>query len=259
MATNGATAHDQTERLRARIEALESEKRQLVALVELLRDVAGSLHYRDIVQAVARRLGNTLGLDRCSVFLAERSQGAVHLVASYEDPGLRHQPIDLAEYPEIRRALDTGQVVNIPNAGADPTLAAVQSRLATRRVRSITVVPLAWRGVPIGAIFLRTSEARPALSAADIQWTRAVADVTAQALRAAHKLERLESRLRGSREALNLDRERAALLELVRRLVTTFGAKEREAGGDLLPKAADAELDRLVDVALRVLEREATQ
>jgi GAF domain-containing protein len=247
------------DRLQARVDELESERRRLLAVIELLREISASLNYRDIVQTVARRMGHALGLDRCSVFLAERARGTVHLVASYEDPTLRGHVIDLSRYPELRRALDTGEVVTIPDAANDPALFPVRDALALRRVRSIAVVPLVWRGVPIGAIFLRTDRNRGALDPAEIQWARQVADVTANALRTASKIERLQTRLRGGQTSLALDRERAALLELMRRLLAGFGAREREGDEELVPKAGEAELERLVGVALRVLEREATR
>jgi GAF domain-containing protein len=155
-------------RLTARIDALESERRRHLAIIELLRELTESPNYRDIVQTVARRMGHALGLDRCSVFLAERSRGTVHLVASYEDPSLRNLVVDIAQYPELRRALDTGEVVNIPDVVADPLFGAVQNVLTLRRVRSITVVPLIWRRVAIGAVFLRTTDPRPSLDEADI-------------------------------------------------------------------------------------------
>ena len=83
--------NENADRLQARIDELEAERRRLLTVIELLRELSGCLNYRDIVQTAARRLGYALGLDRCSVFLIERSRGTVHLVASYEDPSLRNQ------------------------------------------------------------------------------------------------------------------------------------------------------------------------
>jgi GAF domain-containing protein len=246
-------------RLTARIDALESERRRHLAIIELLRELTETPNYRDIVQTVARRLGNALGLDRCSVFLAERSRGTVHLVASYEDPSLRNLVVDIAQYPELRRALDTGEVVNIPDVVADPQFGAVQNVLTLRRVRSITVVPLIWRRVAIGAVFLRTTDQRPSLDDGEIEWARQVADVTANALRTASRIERLQTRLRGGQDAMVRDRERAALIDFLRRMLDTFARRERETDDQLLPRAGEAELERLVGVALRVLGREATR
>lgn len=247
------------ERLRARIEELEHERRRFLTVIELLRELAGSLNYRDIVQAVARRIGYALELDRCSVFLTEKGGGTVHLVASYEDPALRSQTVDLALYPELRQALESGEVVNIPDVIHEPSLEPVQDMLTSRRVQSITVVPVAWKKVTIGAIFLRTDRTRPPLSPADIQWARLVADVTARSLRTAHRFERLQARNRGSESALAKDRERAAMIAFLKRLLTAFVDHDQAALDELVPQAGQAELDRLAGVALTVLTRETSQ
>ena len=243
------------ERLQARIEDLEAERRRLLTVIELLRELTGCLNYRDIVQTVARRMGYALNLDRCSVFLTDRARDAVHLVASYEDPGLRNHEVDLAAYPELKRALETGQIVDIPDVVHEPALEPFQDSLASRRVQSITVVPLMWRTAPIGAIFLRTDRSRAPLDSSDVQWSKLVADVTARALRTAHRFERLEARHRGSRAALLAERRRTALFQFVERLLGAFAKEERVE--DLIPQASAAEIDRLVSVALAVLRREA--
>ena len=245
------------DRLQTRIEELETERRRLLIVIELLRELAGSLNYRDIVQSVARRVGYALELDRCSVFLTEKGGGDVHLVASYEDPSLRSRTVNLADYPELKRAIDTGEIVNIPDVIHEPALESVQDALATRRVQSITVVPIGWRKVTIGAIFLRTDRSRPPLTASDVQWARLVGDVTARALRTAHRFERIQAKQRGSASALEKDRERAALIAFLKRLLVTFTDQDAGSADELVPRASQAELDRLAGVALAVLRRES--
>lgn len=257
MTSPTTVAADQVARLQARVDALERERKQLLALIELLREISGSLHYVDIVQTVARRLGNTFGLDRCSVFLAERGGGAVHLVASYEDPGIRNHVVDLSRYPELRRALETGAVVNIPDATRDPSLAGVFAALTSRRVQSITVVPMSWKGIPIGAIFLRTFRDGPELAEQEVEFCRIVADLTARVLRQAHHFERLRTTRGGGAAAIAAERERAAMLNFLRRFLLAFGDRDSTGGEGLLARASTAELDRLVGVALTVLSNEA--
>ena len=117
--TSAAMAIDDVERLQARLTALEQERKHLLAVIEILQDVGGSL-----------RLGETFGLDRCSIFLAERGGGSVRLVASYEDPGIRNYVVDLDRYPELRRALQTGETVFIADAATDPQLGPARWALA---------------------------------------------------------------------------------------------------------------------------------
>ena len=79
-----APAMDEVERLQNRLSALEQERKHLLAVIEILQEISGTLHFADIVQSVALRLGETFGLDRCSIFLAERGgrrQGILRIEA----------------------------------------------------------------------------------------------------------------------------------------------------------------------------------
>lgn len=248
---------DELQLLRERVDALEGERRRLLSLIEILRDMTGAIHYPDVVQVVTRRLGHLFDLDRCSVFLAPRAGGSdVHLVASYEDPALRNHLVDLGRYPEVRRALDTGRVVYIPDALAEPALAGASLQLASRRAQSIAVVPMLWQGHVIGALFLRTAHGGPVLSGEDLHFCQVIAEATARALRLAHRLERLQAR-DGARALLVADRERAVLLGFLRRLLAAFGEHDRAAVESLLPRVSGQEIDRLVGVTLSVLGQEA--
>jgi GAF domain-containing protein len=181
----------------------------------------------------------------------------VHLVASYEDPGIRNHVVDLSRYPELRRALETGEVVSIPDAIRDPSLSGVFAVLTSRRVRSIMVVPMSWRGVSIGAIFLRTFRDGPELAEQEVEFCRVVADLTAQALRQAHRVERLRARKRGGEAEFAAEKERAAMLGFLRRFLLAFSERDGTRDEGLLARASTAELDRLVGVALTVLTNEA--
>lgn len=254
--TTTMPASEELERLRTRLETLEQERKQLLALVEVLREISRSPHYADIVQAIARRLGEAFGLDRCSVFLTERGDGTVHLVASYEDPSIRNHVVDLGRYPELRKALDTGRTVNIPEATQDPALAPVMEALATRRVKAITVVPITWRDTAIGAIFLRTWQDGPVFTEADIRFVEVVAELTASALHHAHRYERLQAR--HGLASLAGERERTALLGFLRRLLDEFSDRHGAWQEGLLARSSAAELERLVGVALTVIAQEAS-
>lgn len=248
---------EELERLRERVDALERERRRLIALLEILRDITGSLHYTDILQAVTRRLGHLFGLDRCSVFLAARSIGrTVHLVASYEDPSIRNHVVDLERYPELRRALETGQMVHIPDVFTEPELAAVLPAMSGRRAKAITVVPMRFEDQVIGALFLRTYVDGAVFSPDDIEFCRVVAEVTGRGLLHAHRMERMQAP--GGAEYLQrADRERAALIAFLRRLLGTFADRDPAMADGLLARATSPELDRLVGVALTVLGKEA--
>jgi len=258
MTINSALTHAEAERLAARIAELEHERKHLLAVIEILKEASSSLHFIDILQSIARKLGESFGLDRCSIFLGEKGGKSVRLVASYEDPTIRNYVVDLDRYPELKRAMQSGETVFIPDAANDPTLRHVKSELVNRRVKSITVVPITWRSVAVGAIFLRTYRDGPTFSDADVRFVQVVASLTAQSLRNAHRYERLAARQHQTTDELKrMELERVALLTFFRRLLDAFGQREGAWGEGLLPKASAEELDRLVGVAMAVIQEEA--
>src|SRR5258707_3554583 len=258
MTINSALTHAEAERLAARIAELERDGRPRLAVIEILKEVPGSLHFIDILQAIARKLGEAFGLDRCSIFLGEKGGKSVRLVASYEDPTIRNYVVDLERYPELKNAMQSGATVFIPHAANEPSLRHVKGELISRRVKSITVVPITWRGVAIGAIFLRTLRDGPTFSDEDVRFVQVVAAITAQALRNAHRYERLAQRQQETGETMRrMELERVALLSFLRRLLGTFGEREGAWAEGLLPRASADELDRLVGVAMAVIQEEA--
>ena len=238
---------------------LQRERDHLVAVVDILQDISSSLHFVDILQTIARKLGDAFGLDRCAIFLAGEKD-EVRLVASYEDPAIRNLVVDLNRYPELKRAFDSKETVFIPDATSDPMLRSIRSTLDTRKVRSIIVVPIQWQGAVIGAIFLRTERDAEPFSDADVHFCQVVASLTAKALRNAHRFETL---MRSQKEAAHGQRhselQRIALIAYIRRLLDRYARSEDHMWAEtLLPKASDEELDRLVTVAMQVLDEEAS-
>jgi two-component system, sensor histidine kinase ChiS len=249
---------DEVTRLRGRVAELQKERDHLVAVVDILQEISSSLHFVDILQTIARKLGDAFGLDRCAIFLAGEKD-EVRLVASYEDPGIRNLVVDLDRYPELKRAFESKETVFIPDATNDPMLRSIRATLDTRRVRSIIVVPIQWQGTVIGAIFLRTERNAEPFSDADVHFCQVVASLTAKALRNAHRFGAL---MRSQKEAAHGQRhselQRIALIAYIRRLLDRYATSEDHMWAEtLLPKASDEELERLVNVALQVLDEEA--
>ena len=256
--TNLQTEHATVEQLRSRIVELEHEQRLLVATVDILQDISGTLHFVDILQMITRRLGETFGLDRCSIFLIDQGTTRARLVASYEDPSIRNYVVDLDRYPELRRAVESGETVYIPDAQSDPTLKHVKGVLENRRVQTITVVPIVWRGTAIGAIFLRTFRDGKAFSDRDVRFTKVIAGLAAKMLRNAYRYEQLTRRQSDkAEEARRTDYERIALVGFLRRLLGTYAHHEGAWGEGMLSRTSGEELDRLVEVAMTVIQEEA--
>jgi GAF domain-containing protein len=249
---------DEITRLRARVAELQRERDHLVAIVDILQEISASLHFVDILQTIARKLGEAFGLDRCAIFLSG-AHNEVRLVASYEDPTIRNLVVDLDRYPELKRAFDSGETVFIPDAVTDPSLKSIKATLDMRNVRSIIVVPIRWQGTVIGAIFLRTDRDAEPFSDADVRFCQVVASLTAKSLRNAHRFEAL---LRDQKDTVETQRraelQRIALIAFVRRLLARYARSDEHVWAEtLLPKASDEELERLVTVAMQVIDEES--
>ncbi len=249
---------DEIARLRAQVAELTRERDHLVAIVDILQEVSASLHFVDVLQTIARKLGETFGLDRCAIFLSG-DKDEVRLVASYEDPSIRNLVVDLNRYPELKRAFESGETVFIPDAANEPTLRSIRSQLDSRNVRSIVVVPIRWEGSVIGAIFLRTERDADPFSEADVRFCQTIASLTAKALRNAHRFETLlHSQQDVSVAQRKAELQRVALVGFLRRLLDRYSKSEDQSWAEtLLPKAADEELERLVTVAMQVIDEEA--
>jgi GAF domain-containing protein len=257
MSGSGTVTPNDAAQLAARVRELEQERRHLLAVIEILEEISGTLHFVDILQAITRKLGEAFGLDRCSIFLAERGGQRARLVASYEDPSIRNYVVDLERYPELKRALQSGETVFIPDAANDPNLKHVKGALSNRKVKSITVVPITWRGVAIGAIFLRTFRDGPAFSDADVRFTQVVGSLTAKALRNAYRYERLLERKSASQPpGRQADLERLAVIGFLKRFLDAFDRRDGSSAEALLPQSSGEELERLVEIAMAVVAEE---
>ncbi len=248
--------HPDVAHLEARVAELETERKRLLVLVEMLQEISGTLNFVDILQTITQKLGETFGLDRCSIFLAEQGSSTARLVASYEDPSIRNYVVDLERYPELKRAIQSGETVFIADAQSDPNLKHIRGALEDRNVRSITVLPITWRRVAIGAIFLRTFRDGPTFTDDDIEFTKVVGLITAKALRSAYRYERLSRRQDQQSEAeRRANLERTAFVGYMRRLMDAL-VRRHGTPEDQLAQASGEELDRLVDITMAVLAEE---
>lgn len=253
-------AEDDPEALRERIAELERERDQLVAVIDILQGISSSLHFEEILQTIARKLGHTYGLDRCSIYLAADNR-EVRLMATYEDPTIRNLIVDLDRYPELRQAFESGKTVFIPDAVTDPRLDAVRANLASRNVRSIIVAPIRWQGNTIGAIFLRTERAAAVeFGDADVRFCQVIASLTANALRNAHRFELLQNaKADTARASRSAERERVMLLALMRRLLDGYIAgREHRVAETLLADQDRTGIENIAAESMKVLGLETS-
>ncbi len=205
------------------------DREALVRLrMEVLLDIvqaATSLELEEILRLAVEKISRVIATDRCSVVMIEgplARQGRV--VASQEVlvPSPLH--VDLARYPELRRALETREPVYVEDAGLDPLMQEVRSQIEPLGIKSILVQPLISHDDLFGALFLRLSRKGGYFRHEDQEFARAAAAVLANSIRNA----RLHAALKKKRENLEsayVDRYRE-LNEANRRLKELNRAKD---------------------------------
>lgn len=180
------------------------ERDALVQLrMEMLLDIAqaatSSLELDQILHIAVEKISRVITTDRCSVVLVEGSATRLaRVVASHEEAGLLPLQVDLARYPELRRALETREPVYVEDAEHDPLMQEVRSQIEPLGVKSVLVQPLISHDDLLGALFLRLSRTEGYFGREEQEFARAVAAALANSIRNA----RLHTALKKKREDL---------------------------------------------------------
>jgi two-component system cell cycle response regulator len=194
-------------RIRVRLRAgrelnqARAESRAHAALIELLREITANLSPRELYQVLVRRVASSLRIPRCSILLGRPGAERVTVVAASENPMLRDLSVDLTRYPEIRRSLETGEVVLVRDTRADPVFQELQDVSTT----SALVLPFSLRGERAGVFFLRTGEGDPPLGDADLRFAAQVAQSAVSAIENSLDLEEASRREEAVRQLVETD------------------------------------------------------
>ncbi|MDI3286504.1 PAS domain S-box protein [Polyangium sp. 15x6] len=222
-------------RMREYVDALWRRERDARVVLELTQALSSTLDFRDILFTVVRRIAEVARVDRCSIVLVGDNVDTGYVVAASDDRELRDLPIVLNKYPEIRRTLETGEVLVIEDAATHPLFEVVRADLPQNSFRSLALVPIVYDDKPMGVLFLRARQPGT-MREHELSLARTVANATAIALRNAKILQSL----RDQTQEINVAR-----FEAERRLA----ALERYA--DFFHSAADGIV--VVDVDGRIL------
>lgn len=106
--------------------------------------------------------------------------------------------VDVHRYPEIQKALTTGEVVLVRDAPSDP----LYEGMTSIETRSTLVLPFSLGGQRAGVFFLRTGEGDPPLGETDLRFAARVVD---SAVSAIEKAREREESVRGDGETRAAD------------------------------------------------------
>jgi two-component system cell cycle response regulator len=171
----------------------KAEARSRSEMVDILQEVTAAIKPDEIYQILVRRVATALRIPRCSIVLATPGDEEGAVVAAFEDPTLHNLPIRLTDYPELRHALEAGEVVHVQDARTDPLFKDLRPRWAAEGralpARSAIALRFDLRERPAGVFFLRTTDDDAPLNEHDVKFAGQVIQAAVAALEKAYELE----------------------------------------------------------------------
>lgn len=100
--------------------ATHREHGEVRALLDITEAVNGSLDLREVMSLIVQRVGERVGAQRCSIVFVDQAAQRCFVMAANDNPQADMLAVDLAKYPEIRRAIETGAPVFVEDVANDP-------------------------------------------------------------------------------------------------------------------------------------------
>lgn len=152
-------------------------------------DTAAPLHH-----ALAR-LAEVVGWTRCALMLRVDERGLL-LVGASDDPRAVKIPLDLARYPEVRAALESGESVLIEETARSALLGAFAGLAAEKGGQALLAVPLLLERKAVGVLLMRHRAVRPPLEPNALDFLRLAAAALSLVLQAGRVFEGLREQTR---------------------------------------------------------------
>ena len=144
-----------------RLEAFESilyslEKRDLIRILEGIQAFSTVLSPRLALHVLVKKVTEILEVSHCSMVLLDLEDETGRVAISHEDPDFEGVSIELEDYPEILRSLQTGNITVVVNPSVDPLMHSLK-RDQMRKIKdvSIMVLPLVFQSRVFGVLLVR--------------------------------------------------------------------------------------------------------
>lgn len=162
---------------------LGKQRRDAGSLLELSQTLASSLDMQLILHTVSRLIAEVIGLERCSIVLLDPDHDEAVMVAASEDRAVKDLRINLPQYPELVRCVESAAPVLIDDTAADPIVGSVRSALIEKNVRMMALFPIVFEERVTGVLFMRSSQTHRRLTDMEVAFAQTVASHCAVAIR----------------------------------------------------------------------------
>jgi PAS domain S-box-containing protein len=179
-----------------------SERRDLETFLEVTNAANSSLDLHEVLYTITRRIALLVNAQRCSILTVKSGSSPCKVLASSDNPAIDGLTLDLDKYPEVRRAIESRQVVVINDIVREPLLEPMRDKLMALGYHSIIVLPMMSGDSLLGMLFIRAARQEGRFSAEEIDICQVVANASANALRNAMLFEQVRSEARSRQETL---------------------------------------------------------
>ena len=204
--------------LLARVDAHVTRNRELrrareqarirLQAIDLIRELNRVVSADEMFHLVTARTAEVLGVARCSVLVVERGAHFARVAASSESQFTDGLNLELAQYPEVREALETGRAVVARDVSASPLFDGVREEWALRAapvLRSVIVVPFPVGDTMTGVFVERATIDEPELGEEAVELAERVVEAIVQACTRVQVVERLVQQRQDLHELAHTD------------------------------------------------------
>lgn len=179
--------------LRTRDYYADLGKQDLLMVLELTEIISVTRNPQKILRIIVEKMVEAADVSRCSI-IAINDDGELIVKASSDLPANQEIKIELANYPEIEKALKTQRPVVLNDIPNHPLLSSVRDKVMNIADNTIFVFPIIKKQHVIGTFFLRTATPLKGDSTEHIfKLSQIVSNVTGNALENAILFESLQS------------------------------------------------------------------
>ena len=174
------------------IDLLNKDRADSEALLQISEAVSSTLSSREILHIIVKKVASLFDATRCSIFRVAHEEKSAQVIASHDNPDIELE-ITVDNYPEVKKALETGEMVIVQYILLDPLMKDVHENIQSLKNNAIVVIPIILKDNVIGTLFLRSVRDNKFFNEREIKFLKVVARIAANALDNAFLYENLES------------------------------------------------------------------
>src|SRR3972149_11376522 len=137
------------------IDLLNKDLADSEALLQISEAVSSTLSSREILYIIVKNVASLFEATRCSIFRVAHEEEFAQVIASHDNPDIELE-ITIDNYPEVKKALETREMVIVQYILLDPLMKDVQENIKSLKNNAIVVIPIILKDNLIGTFFLRS-------------------------------------------------------------------------------------------------------